>query len=491
MSDMELIVLFAVAFFPVHLALRAPFLHMPLHMDTGFYVSNHTVRRRKLRFSRGWNAHFAGCSKVPTETFYALVYLLHGGARYAVASRLWYSLYAYLAAVAVGASAWLLDDRSFATFALGLACFSVFSSEPQYGVYYESGEQFQVLPQTFGFALIAQGLITGEASVVGAGVACWALDAFFTKLSSIPATLVLAAGAALLLPGSIPWSAGALGAAGIAYGLWTVWNGKSLRSLLGPLAGHERFYSHRPGVRHYLGNGARKLRLLVRQAALEPIAPALALGGLAVLDPALRVPFGLWIAGLAVVLLIQGAQVWYYSIPFLPVYALLAALGLRRLLEVGHGTWLLAALSGAWLAIFLGRYVLASPGARHRRVWSVHGPDFPARAARLERVAARWRGKLGGRSLFLHGWVTQAYVLFEASYETPYVAAAPWLDAMDAGWFARLLELFRSDPPDAILAEDPSSFDPEVYRRELGVDLELVDSLEPGVRLYFRRIPQP
>ncbi len=71
-------VLFTLALLPVYLIVREPFRRLPLHIDTGFYVSNHTIVTGRFRFSQGWNAHFAGCSKLVPEVFYSLVYLLHG-----------------------------------------------------------------------------------------------------------------------------------------------------------------------------------------------------------------------------------------------------------------------------------------------------------------------------------------------------------------------------------------------------------------------------
>ena len=71
-------VLFTLAVAPVYLLIRQPFRRLPLHVDSGFYVSNHTIATGRFRFSKGWNAHYAGCSKLLPEVFYSLVYLLHG-----------------------------------------------------------------------------------------------------------------------------------------------------------------------------------------------------------------------------------------------------------------------------------------------------------------------------------------------------------------------------------------------------------------------------
>ncbi|HSD09464.1 MAG TPA: hypothetical protein VLF14_00640, partial [Candidatus Binatia bacterium] len=90
------------ALLPVYIALRCVFFDLPLHIDTCFYVSNHTICTRTIRYSRGWNARFAGCSKVLPEYFYSLVYLLHGGEGYKRASRVYLSLFNYGTAILVG-----------------------------------------------------------------------------------------------------------------------------------------------------------------------------------------------------------------------------------------------------------------------------------------------------------------------------------------------------------------------------------------------------
>ena len=74
-------------FVPLYLAYRARFASLPLHVDSGFYVTNAAIVERRYQPLRGWNAHFSGNSRLLPEWFHSVLYLRVGPANYATAFR--------------------------------------------------------------------------------------------------------------------------------------------------------------------------------------------------------------------------------------------------------------------------------------------------------------------------------------------------------------------------------------------------------------------
>jgi ubiquinone/menaquinone biosynthesis C-methylase UbiE len=52
---------FTLLILPFYLILRYPFFKLPLHEDTGYYVSNYTICSKKINFSKGAIMLHAGC----------------------------------------------------------------------------------------------------------------------------------------------------------------------------------------------------------------------------------------------------------------------------------------------------------------------------------------------------------------------------------------------------------------------------------------------
>jgi hypothetical protein len=232
----------AAGLLPVLFFLRAPFFRLPLHIDTGFYVSNHTVRTRRFRYARGWNARFAACSKVLPELFYSAVFLVHGGPRYRVMSRVWLTVWLWATAIVVGLAAARLSGDPRAALA-GVVVFALVSSEPRYGIYFESAEPFELPLQALGTVVLYGGLQAHEPWTAAAGIGIWAAESFFVKLSSLPATALMAIGAAVVEPRAIGPIGGALAFTGAAWLAWAVANGARPWALASPVAAHERYTS--------------------------------------------------------------------------------------------------------------------------------------------------------------------------------------------------------------------------------------------------------
>jgi hypothetical protein len=479
----------SVALFPVYIALRRVFFDLPLHIDTGFYVSNHTICTRTIRYSRGWNARFAGCSKVLPEYFYSAVYLLHGGEGYKRASRLYLSLYNYGTAILVGlVASWLAGGGS-AAYLLGLGLYLLLSSEPQYGIYFENAEVFELPFQVLGAGLLFLGLLRESPFVIGAGIGIWAVESFFVKLSSLVSTVVLAFGAAVLAPRSIGPSAAFVLVASILWGAWALANRTRVDHLIGPLTAHEAFFWKWAGT--WRERIWKKLGFAGHIMMQRPVIPGLAFLG-AIFGEGPGWFFALYALAIATAYAIQAAQIWYYLIPLLPLLSWLAVFGCFWCLDRGPvGVAFVTGLLGIWLAQH-GASVVRRRGSDGLRrlndhVWRVHGAAATQTAETnlvLEEARTALRREVGAKDLFVFGMCNQAYVLLEASYDTQLVSATEWLDVMAPGWGAELNQQLVSSPP-AYLLETESCLSDVRLREDLGLCYEVV-ARHPGAFRLLR-----
>lgn len=480
------VVAFTSFMLPVYLALRWPFFRLPLHIDTGFYVSNHTICTQHINFSKGWNANFAGCSKVLPEYFYSVIYLLHGGEKYKFYSRFYYSLYNYITAIFVGCGSYMVAGSDEMYYYLGLVIYCLLSSEPHYGVYFENAEQFELSFQVVGLLLLYGGLLQANGVLVGAGIGLWVLESFFVKLSSIGSTAVLAAGVAILLPASIPFSLLFGLAAGLLWIGWVLANGRNPLLLFQPLVGHETYFAHNISLHYYARQALDKWRFLLNIIQSQPIIPCIALLGFV---PASRAaPFFLLVLlAIGMSYIFQAAGVWYYAIPFLPVWSLLAALASGWLLKQGtNGIILVIMLMITWL----GNHILQSYGrlafrgleSLNRYTWRPHGEAMAAKNLALEGAASAIRSQVNGHRLFIFGAWNQAYVLLGTSYETPIISAVVWLDEIKPGWWRELNQQLVHDPPQYLLDTD-NCLNFQLLEHKMGLEYQLIDIQPPSFRL--------
>ena len=272
-------ILITAVVFVAYLLIRHPYRRLPLHIDTGFYVGNHLIANRRMDFSKGWNATYAGGSKVLTELFYSLVYLRHGGGNYAGKARLYFSLYDFAAAIAVGCLAWTLSGCQPTYYYAGMVIYALLSSEPHWGGYDECGEQFEVLPQTAAVICLYLGLSSGAWWLFGLAAFIWTASTCFIKLSSGIGFMVLFGAAVWHQPWCALFIVCGAAPGGAAYFLWLYHLGKSPLRMLASLWGHEVAYGRRFDVRALAHRGCEKVArvgdLLVRQ----PLIPFLAVFG--------------------------------------------------------------------------------------------------------------------------------------------------------------------------------------------------------------------
>ena len=480
-------VLITAVVFAAYLLIRHPYRRLPLHIDTGFYVSNHLIVNRRLGFSQGWNATFAGGSKVLTELFYSLCYLRHGGAGYASKARLYFSLYNFAAAVAVGLLAYTLFGGNLVYYYAGLIVYALLSSEPHWGGYDECGEQFEVLPQVLAVVCLCVGLGEGSWWLCSLAAFLWAAETCFIKLSSVAGFVVLFGATAWSQPWTILPILGGAAPAGLAYFVWLTRMGKNPAHMIASLWGHEVSYGRRFDLRALTHRGREKVARFGDTLRRQPIIPLLIVYGLIAGDGP---PPLLWwyLAAVAVAYLVQAADVRYYLIPFWPPLAVLGAQGALALLGASTTAYvLLGAAALAWLAHNTVRAYLADTSALNRWAWAgMLEADARDRNLTLTRCGAELRSMCRGKSLFVYGPYNQAYVLAEASYSTPIVTAGDWLDAMAPDWQHQLCARLVESPPDFVLDTD-RCFAAAAVRADLGLDYELAHVFTDHLRLYALR----
>jgi hypothetical protein len=493
-------VLVTLAFFPIYLLIRHPFRRTPLHIDTGFYVSNSTIANDRFRYSQGWNAHFAGCSKVLPEVFYSLVYLIHcrraisPGEKYKSMSRLWVSMFNYATAIAVGLLSMALADGNFAYYCAGLAAFGLLSSEPHYGVYHECGETLQMLFDTVAVTLLCYALQSVNSIFMAAAACVWLLGAFYVKLSSGLGFPILFATAAALSPAwMLPIAIGAA-AATASFVVWIAWNGRNPMALLASLRGHEKSFNQWADARGFMHRATEKLRTAAIAARNQPIVPMLALVGLLLAPPSSAVFWSYAIAAVAV----YGAQATdcrYYLIPILPCAAIVAAGGIVSISHWGSiGFAILLVIAILW--IMHNPIRAARLEAHALNLWTWKGSQSALqvrRNAQLEDVANTIRPLVAGQTVLVYGAYNQAYALLGASYSTPIVAPEYYLDHVSPRWQQELHGQLIKQPPQWIM-DTNRCFDAQEARRGLGLDYRLERTLAGHFSIYKLtevRLPSP
>ncbi len=482
-------ILWTIAFLPVYLLLRQPFRRLPLHIDTGFYVSNHTVATGRLSFSKGWNAHFAGCSKVIPEVFYSCIYLLHShrgacGDGYQRMSRLYASLFNYLSAIAVGMLTYALSEGDLSFYYAGLIAFALLSSEPHYGVYFECGELFELLPQVLAVLCLMTGLEQSEAAWIAAGAFLWAGSACFIKLSAGIGFMVLFGGLAI----SQPWTAvptlcgGAVAA--VLYAAWIAWNLQSPLRMFSSLFGHEASFNRWGNWKGILHRLIEKARLVSHAFRQQPWIPALAVGGVILVPPHDPV-FWLFTAAVTAGFVGQATDCRYYMIPLLPTVAVCAAFGGLAMASTGFiGLTACAAVVVAW--ILRNTIRAARLNVKELNAWCWQGAKPASQAARnlsIQEAVKVIHPVTQRQPMLVYGSLNQAYVLLQCSYETPLVAPEHYLDDVCPGWQRAHNRRLVADPPEWVL-DTSNSFDAAAARAHLGLDYRMALVHGDDLRLY-------
>lgn len=428
----------------LYLAYRARFALLPLHVDSGFYVTNAAIVARRYRPLCGWNAHFSGNSRLLPEWFHSALYLRVGPARYAAAFRSAYSGLALVAALSHGVAAQALLGTHAACWWTALLSAALLA-EAQYGAYFESAEAFEVAVQGVGLACLCWSAADGCSSLGALGLALFWLDALLIKSSAALPALVLSA--------LLGWQQPALrsivaGLAALAMtGLWLLLRAApgGPRQALLHLRNHEAYV--RRNYRSAWLLLAVKLGFTAKQLAQAPVLPALGLAGMVALGagavPASAAVLQVYVAlaaGTLGALLAQGNRVWYYALPLL---GLLGAAGAACLLWVAraHGEGAAVGCGAAALLSSLLVNLRKLRGAdlvqQTWRVFSVYdrpghafGRRFAEENCELLRACQRFHTRVHGQSLLVVGGHNQAYLQLEAAYATPLVSICELSEAV-------------------------------------------------------------
>jgi len=475
-------VLFTIAFLPIYLLIRRPFARLPLHIDTGFYVPNHTIVTRRWRFREGWNAHYAGCSKGLPELFYSAVFLLHPG-HYKRMSRHYASVFNYVTAVFVGVLAFHSSGGDFRYYCAALVAFALVSSEPHYGVYHECAELFELLFQTAGLTCVIFAVKNGAPSWLFAGALLWAGEAFFIKLSSVPAFVVLFGGLAFARAWTVPWSVSAGLSAFVLYVLWILWNGRNPLALIHPLRGHEANFQPQMSAGLLVHRFGEKVRCLARVFGRQPLIPILAGLGLLASPPA--GVFWIYLLAVTVTYSLQAADCRYYVIPFVAPLALSCS---AMLVFVSGLGWLgpagLFVTAIIWLVWNPLRAARLDDTALNRWCWQGFRPTREYESNRaIEAAVSVIRPVVADKTILVYGPFNQAYALLGAGYVTPIVAPESYLDSVSPGWQMRLNQRLLQSPPGFIF-DTGASFDAMEARSKLGLDYRLRYVFGEAFRLF-------
>ncbi|MEY4576580.1 MAG: hypothetical protein RL701_1283, partial [Pseudomonadota bacterium] len=427
-------------------AYRHAFVQLPLHMDTGYYVTADAIASRRYRPFKGWNAFFSGGSRLLPEAVHSWLFLRAGGPGYARAYRELYVWLALLAALGNGMAAARLVPHPHA-FALATLLTAALLAETQYGSYFESAEAFEAVFQALGMASILYGL-EGHDALIGLGLALLWLDFAVVKLSAAAPALLTSLTLAYARPELRPLLVGSA-ALSVALYLWLAGRaGVPYRALFKALRRHEAY------VRR---NYRSTLKLLLVKVAFagwllihNPWLPALAaLGAVRVwllchgrLSDGSAI-YAAFVLGAILAMLQQGNRVWYYLLPLLLPIAILATFACEWILTVKGSVAEGGVLSVA-LALSLVRNLYHVRGASRfeatRRVFAVYnrpahafGDQFARENLAIELACERQRERVRGESVLVVGRYNQASVLLEAGYASPVVSLCELSDVVAGG----------------------------------------------------------
>jgi hypothetical protein len=474
----------------LHHAARRMFYRLPLHQESGFYVSNDTILNRRFNPRKSWHARFSGGNKLVPEFFFSFVYLCSGGKKYAYYSRFAYTIFSIL----------LLPPMAIICFELGMGQLEIWLAmfllalvlaEPQFGSYYESGEQFELFALLWGMAMVMTGIENALPLWVGVGIGLWLLSAFFIKFSFIITPFVFSI---QLLKANEPWAAIILPwiAAITLYVLWLMFlQSQPLRPIMNlarhKLMGGHRLFSKQGMLLLY----AKFQQILDVFGQNLPILLIAAYGFFSASssgdEQGYHYIFVLTMCTL-ISFFLQGNPASYQCLPMVPALVIWATHGVFVLRHGPINFW--TALS--WLAlafyylVFFLRPRLMSPAEFYRWVWSSRPRNLPesevlkdsALLADIQRI----KSKTFDFSVFLAGPHTQLQVLLQAAYPTTLVGAAPWLDELEPDWQNEIVASFRVYPAPYIL--DTADCFSLAQAIRWGFDYQMLDE-NPGLwRLY-------
>lgn len=488
--DIYLYCLFGVLLAGLHHAARRMFYRLPLHQESGYYVSNDTILNRRFDPRKSWHARFSGGNKVVPEIFYSFVYLCAGGRNYAYYSRLFYSI---LTILLFPPLAIVCSELGMGPFEIWFAMFlfALVLAEPQFGSYYESGEQFELFALLWGLALVMLGVDSGSSRLVSAGMGLWLLSVFFIKFSFIVTPFVFTI---QLLKTGEPWHAVILPwvATAALYVLWLMYLQTEPVKPIMNLVRHKLMGGHRlfskQGMLILYAKFQQMLDVFGQNLPVLLIAAYGFFSESAKLsEPGYHYIFVLTMCTL-ISFYLQGRPASHQTLPMLPALVIWATHGVFVLRSAPITVW--AALSWIALAfyylVFFLRPWLMNRTDFYRWVWSSRPRNLPEaevlKDSALLGDIARIKGKTFDFAVFLAGPHTQLQVLLQSAYPTSLVGATPDLDDLSPDWQQEIVNSFRVYPAPYILDTADSFSMAQAVR--WGFDYQLLDE-NPGLwRLY-------
>jgi hypothetical protein len=482
-------VLVTLLFLPVYLAVRWPYCKLPIGPDVGYYVSNNTIASGRLSYCKGWNARYALCSKFIPEVFLSFFYTRFGPQGYSRAWRLGYSFYNYLTAIFIGWLAHLCTGGTMAAYPSALIFYGLVSSEVDYGIYYESAEQFEILFQAAGTAFIIAGMVQENASYILIGTGLWFLDAFFVKITALAAALPLVAGVVFITPSLLFSIAVEFVIISVAYiGLFLQCNRNPLEVIKSEL-GHQSFYSKKGmsnanedkhGLTGWKTRIVEKIGQMVSIVAASPFIPLLAFAG-SVWSPShlnhtCLLFLSLYVFGVVIKLGVSFLPIWWYTIPVLPLFGVYASFGALQLLDGGwYGAAMLCLMLAGWGYANVVRIRRKDAENLNRYAWKTH-PGMGQAHFELQTIAPELDTIIndGAESLFVFG-TPSPYAMIGNAYNVNFLSAVYYMDGINPKWEEELHYRMFEAPPKYVL-DMFDSFGSAAIAENLGLRYAIVKS---------------
>ncbi len=470
-------------FFPLYLAIRWPYFKLPVGPDTGYYVSNHTITHRKFSFCKGWNARYAMCSKFLPEAFLSSIYVKFGHRSYPFAWRFGFSIYNYFTAISVGLLSHVVTNGAPVSYLAGLISYGLISSEPDYGIFYESAEQFEILFQILGTSMIFWGLQTNLPIFVLIGVGLWFFDVFLIKITGIVGAVPIMTGLLIINPALFKYISIEFLLFLASYLTLFIKCNRNPWAVIKTEMGHQSYYSRFAAGEVTVAEGLmiqliNKLKLIKRIVSDNPFIPLFAFMGfiwsLDNIEGMTQAFLFLFLLGILLKLCVSFLPMWWYQIPLLPVAALFSSFGCVKLAGMGiKGEIVIVLFLAAWLYWNVYRVRRMNYEDLNRYTWKIH-PEMGILHLEMQNVSDEIEGLIKNNSLFVYGLPSPS-AMVGRSYDVNFLTAAYYLDDMNPHWNTELHKKMLEDPP-AYIFSMLHGFDAQAVQENLGLKYERIKS---------------
>jgi len=476
--------------FFIYLAIRWPYFKLPVGPDTGYYVSNNTIVNSKFAFSKGWNARYAMCSKFIPELFCSLVYIWLGHKKYKFSWRLLFSFYNFGTAIAVGGIVHILSHGAPFSYLAGLVTYCLVSSEPDYGIYYESAEQFEILFQAWGTFFLLKGVQPVQPELLAVGAGLWFFDVFFIKITAIAAAAPLLLGSVIYYPPIWRFVLLEFFMFLLAYIILFLSSNKNPLATIMSEAAHQSIYSRGgredvPPLKGYLEQLGQKARHMAKIILRNPVIPFFALLGTFWVAkngaPIYIIFLLLYVLGTSIKLMISFLPIWWYTIPVLPLLGLFGALGVFEALGSGiYGEIFIGLSALAWFGLNVFRVHGKDEKQLMEEAWRMHPVEGQVHWD-LESMTPELQTIIQNNSLFVYGYPSLCAMVGQ-SYDVNFLTGIRYMEEMNPRWQVELHEKMMQDPP-AFIFDMFGRFEPPAVKENLGIYYEEIRSWKGGCSL--------